>query len=121
VEPSRPAESSSTAVEPFDVHTDELGPGSWRVTVAGELDAASSPELAAAIDPLVALPATSVVVNLEGVGFMDSSGLRTLVRAANQARDGGGSLVLARASGAVVRLLEVTGLVEHLPTSDEPA
>lgn len=111
-------ESSSTGVESIQARAEQTGESSWRVTIVGELDAATSPELAAVIDPLVATDAPSVVVNLADVTFMDSSGLRTLVRAANEAKATGGSLVLARASGAVVRLLEVTGLVEHLPTAE---
>ena len=110
----------STDVDGIRVGCEQTGPASWRVLVGGEIDAASAPHLAAVIDPLVAEPDASVVVNLADVTFMDSSGLRTLVRAANEAKDSGGSLVLARASGAVVRLLEVTGLLDHLrPATEE--
>ena len=111
-------EPSSTDVEGLGARAEQTGDRAWRVTIAGELDAATAPELAAVLDPLVATESPTVVVNLLDVTFMDSSGLRTLVRAANEAKDSGGSLVLARASGAVVRLLEVTGLVDHLPTAE---
>lgn len=93
---------------------DEVGERAWRVTVTGELDAATAPDLAAALRPLVAEPATSVVVNMSDVSFMDSSGLRALIGAAHDAKTAGGSVVLVAVSAAVNRLLEVTGLVEHL-------
>lgn len=109
-----PTSTDSTAADGIVAGVEQTGPSAWRVTVAGELDAASAPALAALIDPLVAKDVPSVVINLAEVTFMDSSGLRTLVRAANEAKASGGSLVLARASGAVIRLLEVTGLVESL-------
>lgn len=98
------------------MHTtvDEVGDGSWRVTVAGELDAATAPDLVAALRPLVAHPSGSVVVNMSEVSFMDSSGLRALIHAANDAKAAGGSVVLVAVSAAVNRLLEVTGLVDHL-------
>lgn len=93
---------------------DEVGDRSWRVTVTGEVDAETAPDLAAALRPLVAGPSPSVVVNMAEVSFMDSSGLRTLVHAAHDAKEQGGSVVLVAVSGAVSRLLEVTGLVDHL-------
>lgn len=102
----RPGDHAQAEIE-------QTGPASWRVIVAGELDAATAPGLGDLLQPLVGQPNASVVVNLADVTFMDSSGLRALVRAANSARDGGGSLVLARASGAVTRLLEVTGLIDQ--------
>ncbi|MFN8051013.1 MAG: STAS domain-containing protein [Acidimicrobiales bacterium] len=107
--------SLSAAVERIDR-------SSWRVTVAGELDVRTAGELAEVLEPLVTKERCSVVVNLSGVDFMDSSGLRALVRAANEASSAGGSLVLARVSDSVKRLLEVTGLVDHLgpPATDIP-
>lgn len=93
---------------------DEVGERAWRVTVAGEIDASTAPDLAAALRPLVEEPSPSVVVNMAGVSFMDSSGLRALVHAAHDAKEQGGSVVLVAVSGAVNRLLEVTGLVDHL-------
>ena len=91
-----------------------VGPGCWRVTVSGEIDMATAPSLASQLDSLTSEPGVSVVVDLTGVSFMDSSGLRTVVRSATAAEDSGGSLVINGVSGSVARLLEVTGLTERL-------
>ena len=114
---SRPVPSAVPSAVPTDgfrASVERIDVGSWRVTVAGDLDSATSPELGAVLDPLVAAANCSIVMNLEGVTFMDSSGLRALVRCANDAAAQGGRLVLTRVSEPVTRLLEVTGLVEHL-------
>lgn len=83
--------------------------GGW--TLSGEVDAHTAPTLATA---MAQLPAGVVMVDMSGVSFMDSSGLRVLMDATSRARDGGGDLVVARPSAAVARLVEISGLSEQL-------
>lgn len=76
----------------------------------GEIDSYTAPDLAQrlAADPPVE------VVDVAGVTFIDSSGLRAIVEA-HQARHAAGSqLVLRSPSAAVQRLLEISGLAGHL-------
>ena len=54
------------------------------------------------------------VVHCEDLGFVDSSGLRALVRAQNRFGEQGGRLLLEGLSGAAERVLELTGLLESL-------
>ncbi len=84
--------------------------GRSRVSVAGELDAASAGELEAALSAVA--DGGTVELDLGGVSFIDSSGLRALLVAQQAADDAGGSLVLAVTTPAVDRLLELTGLSE---------
>jgi anti-anti-sigma factor len=83
------------------------------LVVVGELDPATAPILAERLEPLTEDPTVATVaLDLAGVTFLDSSGLRTLV-AANavlQARDA--ALVLRSPSPNIRRVLEVTGLTE---------
>ena len=53
-----------------------------------------------------------------GIEFIDSSGLRVLVEAHQRAAAGGRSLVIHRPSVAVKRLLEISGLSEHLTVTE---
>jgi anti-anti-sigma factor len=53
--------------------------------VRGELDIATSPQLAAAVDGVLAGGATALVVDLSETTFLDSSGARQLARTARQA------------------------------------
>ncbi|MEM7349213.1 MAG: STAS domain-containing protein [Acidobacteriota bacterium] len=56
----------------------------------------------------------TLTIDLSGVTFIDSSGLRVLVRADKRHQTGGGSLRLANPSQPVVRLLQITGLESTL-------
>lgn len=92
----------------------ETGPSAWRVEVTGDVDLATAGRLADDLRPLAEHDAAELRLDLSGVEFIDSSGLRALVAAANTATEHGGSLALIGASSAVVRLIEIAGLSEHL-------
>ncbi len=81
--------------------------------LAGEVDAHSAPMPAAQLDPLPAGGA-DVVLEISGIEFMDSSGLRVMIEAHDRAVAEGRRLVLRAPSPAVRRLLEVSGLSGHL-------
>jgi anti-sigma B factor antagonist len=82
------------------------------LVVDGQIDAHTAPELDGV---LIGLPGDrSVTVDLSSVTFIDSSGLRVLVRADKRLDAGGGDLTLLRPSEPVRRLLEITGLVSAL-------
>jgi anti-anti-sigma factor len=88
----------------------------------GELDLATAPELEELVLGLMA-DGVSVVLDLRGLSFMDSSGVRVLVAARARASDGGGELTIVRPErgGAVDRILEVSGIDQALELVDEPA
>jgi anti-sigma B factor antagonist len=81
--------------------------------LSGEIDAHSVIILSTHLDPL---PGSSgdVVIDLSGVGFVDSSGLRVLVDAHQRAEAEARRLVLRGSTRPVLRLLEITGLMEYL-------
>jgi anti-anti-sigma factor len=80
------------------------------VSVAGDLDLATAPALARRLTELLALPLDSLTIELAGVEFMDSSGLKVL----NQAREGAGEqsvpLTLASVPRCVQVVLEATNM-----------
>jgi anti-sigma B factor antagonist len=83
------------------------------LVVRGELDAHTATVLAPHLDPL---PGASgdITLDLSALDFVDSSGLRLIVAAHQQAAEAGRRLVLTSPSKAVIRLLEVAGLGDHL-------
>ena len=83
------------------------------VRAVGELDANSAPRLRAAFDELFEGEHPAVVVDLEGVSFIDSSGLSVLIAAYKQASARDVKLSLRSPSPAVTRLLEMTGQTER--------
>src|SRR5256885_6428782 len=79
---------ASADVAPLDITT-EQHPGQTRVVLAGELDIASTQGLE---DELAAIEANSpgtLVLDLRGVEFIDSTGLRALIAADERARSQG--------------------------------
>ena len=85
------------------------------LTVRGELDAYSAPTLDAAFDEALAEGAQQLVLDLTEVGFIDSSGLRSMIRARKQVGDAPEALRVADPQPATVRLLDITGLTDHFP------
>ena len=89
----------------------EQADGVVRVVVAGELDLATEGPLVAVIASAVRAPdAARVVVDVAGVDFIDSSGLRSLLRCREEAQRLGKAISLAPGEGAVLRLLESAGV-----------
>ncbi len=85
-------------------------------TIEGEIDAYSAPGLALALSQLPQVDV--VVVNVAGVTFMDSSGLRVLVDAAVQATESNKRLVITNPQPAFRRVVEISGLTDHLMLLD---
>lgn len=90
-------------------------PGPPVLEVVGEVDAHTCSRLKAALDELLAPGerGPDIVIDMAGVTFLDSSGLRVLLGAAKEAEDLGGHVRLRAPSDGVVRLLEITGLAER--------
>jgi anti-sigma B factor antagonist len=86
------------------------------VSVAGELDMATAPQLQDQISDLLEKGRTRLVFDLAEVSFCDSTGLSVFVRAKNHCDAAGGVVRLAAPQRAVLRILEVSGLVEVLRT-----
>jgi anti-sigma B factor antagonist len=84
------------------------------VHVVGELDLATAPILASALYELEA-PYERVVLDLSGLTFMDSTGLRLTVTEHQRSTADGFDLVVAGATGDVLKLLRLTGLDGKLP------
>lgn len=83
------------------------------LTVAGEIDAHTAPALGEAARGVL-VERCDLRVVMSDVDFIDSSGLGVLVSMTEAARDAGGDLVVVAPSRAVVRLLELSGLAEHI-------
>lgn len=92
-------------------------PGSDRylITVSGEVDLATSPELDTEIIAAIDSGATSVVIDLTDVSFMDSSGLGVIVRALKRCREAENDLDLVITNERVLKVFGITGLDQVIP------
>ena len=57
--------------------------------------------------------ATVIVLDASAVDFVDSSGLRAIIRCGSRIADNGGRLFIDGMSGAVQRVLEISGLIDR--------
>jgi anti-anti-sigma factor len=87
------------------------------LVVRGELDVYSAPALDAAVDRVLQDGVRSLVIDLSDVGFIDSSGLRSMIRARKQAGSSPDAVRIRNPQPATIRLLDITGLTEHFPTA----
>jgi anti-sigma B factor antagonist len=86
------------------------------VAAPAEIDTTSAGQLRAVLFEWQTQGYTTVVVDLTGTQFCDSTGLRELVWAHKRAvADGGGLRLVTRAEGAFARIFTVTGLAGILP------
>ena len=93
-------------------------PGVLVIVAEGELDLVGAPRLREALPDTGATP---VVVNLASVGFMDSSGLRSLLETRQACLDAGRSFAISRPSDAVRRVLELVNLIREFEVVEPPA
>ncbi len=84
------------------------------LTLAGELDLASTPMLERELDAVESGGATKILIDLAGVGFMDSTGLQALLRARERAMtsDRRVELILRRGPHQVQRVFELTKTID---------
>ena len=118
----------------FRLATADLGNGVFSVSVAGELDLATAPDLKEALTEVVRNGATGVVVDLSKTSFIDSTTLGVLMGAVKRLRPNGGELVISCHDSNIRKIFEITLLdrvftifetpgaaVEYLRGVDAPA
>jgi stage II sporulation protein AA (anti-sigma F factor antagonist) len=103
---STETEQLRVQVEP---HEDEVV-----LLLDGELDPHTAPILRQELDALVAVGSTTIVLDMRALRFIDSSGLRVVISAHRELREAGGKLSLRSLSDTARRLLEITGLTDHI-------
>ena len=95
--------------------TEPQNPADCRLTLTGEIDLANCDDYLAVARGIIAGCTTEpcFTVDLSGVTFMDSCGLKMLVDMGNAATDAGMELRLDGTPPRVRRLLEITALADH--------
>jgi len=112
LEPSTPPSGTQPQVFGCEVQPERDG---VRVLPRGELDAASGPALERQIGELRDAGFRRLILDLSQLDFMDSTGLRLILKWDAEARQDGFSIVLVPGPPTVQRVFEVTGTAAHLP------
>jgi anti-sigma B factor antagonist len=103
----------------LEVETKQLDSTSL-ITVKGEVDLYTSPQLRSAMMDAVPAAAATVAVDLSGVRYMDSSGVATLVEGLRRCRDLDKVFKLVAPSTAVMKVLELAKLDSVFEVSPSP-
>lgn len=103
-------------VQRLTIRRDDRDPGGGEVVLrlTGEIDPHTAPDLERELGRVLDHDTGRLVLDLEGVSFIDSSGLRVFISAHREVSERGGRFTLRSPSDTTVRLLEVTGLDTHI-------
>ena len=82
------------------------------IDVQGEIDIYTAPRLRELLIDLAVTGSCQLVVNLDKVGFLDSTGLGVLVGGLKRVRAHDGSLDLVCTQQRILKILKIAGLTE---------
>jgi anti-anti-sigma factor len=104
----------------FDASTSEQS-GYRVVSLRGEFDLLVKPEVDAELRPALEPSVGPLIIDLEGLTFIDSSGVHSLVMAHRSASANGQRLVVVPGSDQVTKVLRLCGLESRLAMADSVA
>lgn len=87
----------------------------YTVCISGELDHVSCGQLEPAMLEAEASPAKRIVLDLDGLEFIDSSGLQAILKAKRRGESDPGRLTMTRGTGEVAEMFRLTALDLVLP------
>jgi anti-anti-sigma factor len=91
------------------------------VALSGELDAAAYDEVDVQIERIDAAAPEAFALDLRGLRFMDSSGVRIVIRERERVTNRGGRFAVVRGSELVDRLFNLVGLDGVIELVDDPS
>lgn len=105
----------------FEVEATEREGGGVTLALSGELDLSTIEHLEQAVAARVDGKPELVVLDLRNLVFLDSTGLRLVLRLQASLRDVGGRLVLVKGPRRVHRVFELTRATDVLEIVQDPA
>ena len=91
-----------------------------RLRLTGELDMAGVDRFERLLTADQTSEAATFVLDMRGLTFIDSSGLRALIMADQRVRAEGGRFIVVRGPDQVNQVLEMTGVGQRIELVDEP-
>lgn len=112
---AEPVETRDNFVSMADLGTQlDIDDGERGLVLTGEIDAHTASALDTALEQRLQAGSPLIELDMSGVTFMDSSGLRVVIAGTEAARASGGDLTLVALTSSVEKLIGVSGLGEHL-------
>jgi anti-anti-sigma factor len=84
----------------------------------GELDVVSAPQLERTLRAVLRQPHARVMLDLNGLRFVDSAGVSVLIKAKQRAEANGRTFVLRRPTEQLERVFALVGLADWLEIED---
>jgi len=94
----------------FRISSAHLADDAYILSVGGEIDLYTAPQLEGELSELTAVGARRIAVDLTGATFIDSTVLGVLLKALTLLDAGGGELVLVANDRRILKVFEITGL-----------
>lgn len=91
------------------------------LTLDGEVDVYTAPRLKEELVALIQGGCSHVIIDMESVGFIDSSGLGVLVSALRRVREKDGSVRIVCTRDSVLKIFRITGLDKVFPIFSDAA
>jgi anti-anti-sigma factor len=104
----------------FDVDDTPRGDADVSLVLRGELDLSTVEQLEREVSSRVDGRPDLVVVDLRELTFLDSTGLRLMLRLHGHLQSTGGRLVLVKGPQRVQRVFELTGATDELEIVEDP-
>lgn len=98
----------------LEVDTEQRG-GATILVLRGEIDVYTAPRLRQTIVDLVDGGTSRLVVDMERVDFLDSTGLGVLVEGLKRVKSRGGSLSIVATQDKILKIFDITGLNKAFP------
>jgi anti-sigma B factor antagonist len=94
----------------FELDEESSGAGAHVINVRGEIHMSTAPKFSTGLSHAIERGHRSIVLDLSGVEFIDSTGLSVLLSGLRQVTALGGRMALVCANPTVLRLFEITSL-----------
>jgi anti-sigma B factor antagonist len=85
------------------------------LSLRGEIDVYTAPRMRQAIVDLVDAGSLNIVVDMQNVDFLDSTGLGVLVEGLKRVRTRGGNLSIVITQDKILKIFDITGLNKAFP------
>lgn len=88
------------------------------VDVKGEMDLYNAHQLKDLVNKMIEKKIQSFVINMEGVDYIDSTGIGALIAICNSLKKQGFKLAISGVHGSVKKVIELTKLIGFFPLAN---
>jgi anti-anti-sigma factor len=102
----------------MEISEEQLGSSVYKINLSGRMDIQGVGTIETRFAAMTASPRKAIIVDMSGVPFMSSIGIRALLMNAKAVKNRGGKLVLLNPDPNVRSVLESSGIDQLIPLCD---